>query len=116
MIRRQPNKFAPTRRHEFRGQSRQGKKVDRRRLDTVWRGPTANDATVFDLASLTKPIATTIESGKAFYAAEGYHQDFLIHHPTYPYIVVNDLPKVANLKRLFPDLYRDQPVTVAATE
>jgi peptide-methionine (S)-S-oxide reductase len=62
------------------------------------------------------PIVTRVDPLKGFYPAEGYHQDFLIHHPTYPYIVVNDLPKVANLKRLFPDLYRDQPVTVATTE
>jgi peptide-methionine (S)-S-oxide reductase len=58
-------------------------------------------------------IVTTIESGKTFYTAEGYHQNFLTTHPTYPYIVYNDLPKVANLKRLFPDAYRADPVLVA---
>jgi len=60
------------------------------------------------------PIVTRVDPLKAFYPAEGYHQDFLVLHPDYPYIVFNDLPKVANLKRLFPDEYRDQPVTVAA--
>ena len=52
------------------------------------------------------PVVTTVESGKQFYAAEGYHQHFLARNPTYPYIVVNDLPKVAALKRLFPALYK----------
>jgi peptide-methionine (S)-S-oxide reductase len=59
-------------------------------------------------------IATKIEPGRDFYLAEDYHQDFLTRNPTYPYIVVNDLPKIENLKRLFPDLYRATPVLVAA--
>jgi peptide-methionine (S)-S-oxide reductase len=58
------------------------------------------------------PIATTIEPGKSFYRAEDYHQDFLERNPSYPYIVFNDLPKIANLKRLFPALYRSDPVLV----
>jgi peptide-methionine (S)-S-oxide reductase len=62
-----------------------------------------------------KPIVTTIETGKTFYPAEAYHQDFLTLNPQYPYIVVNDLPKIADLKRLFPDVYRAQPVLVRAT-
>ena len=61
-----------------------------------------------------KPIVTTIDPGRAFYRAEDYHQDFLTRHPTYPYIVINDLPKIANLKRLFPDSYRPTPVLVLA--
>jgi len=59
-------------------------------------------------------IVTTIEPGKTFYPAEGYHQDFLNRNPDYPYIVVNDLPKIENLKRLFPELYRADPVLVSA--
>lgn len=59
------------------------------------------------------PIVTTIDPLKGFYAAEDYHQDFLTLSPTYPYIVYNDLPKIANLKTLFPDLYRDKPVLVS---
>jgi peptide-methionine (S)-S-oxide reductase len=59
------------------------------------------------------PIVTRIDPLKGFYAAEGYHQDFLIHNPTYPYIVVNDLPKIAALKRVWPSLYRDKPVMLA---
>src|ERR1700681_3800995 len=44
-------------------------------------------------------IVTTIEPGRTFYPAEGYHQDYLTLHPAQPYIAINDLPKVANLKR-----------------
>jgi peptide-methionine (S)-S-oxide reductase len=46
-------------------------------------------------------VATKIEPGH-FYAAEAYHQDFERKHPDYPYIVVNDLPKLAALKRKYP--------------
>lgn len=53
----------------------------------------------------SKPIVTKIESG-AFYPAEAYHQDFMRRNPNYPYIVINDAPKVAALKRLFPNIYR----------
>ena len=56
------------------------------------------------------PIVTRIEALNGFYPAEGYHQDFLIHNPNYPYIVYNDLPKIAALKRVFPEMYRDKPV------
>ena len=51
------------------------------------------------------PIATKIESG-GFYPAEAYHQDFARKNPTYPYIVINDRPKVAALKKKFPAVYR----------
>ena len=60
-------------------------------------------------------IVTKLEPLTGFYPAEDYHQDFLVLHPTYPYIVFNDLPKVENLKRLFADEYRDVPVTVMAS-
>lgn len=58
------------------------------------------------------PIVTTIEPLEAFYPAEQYHQDFLTLNPTWPYIVVHDLPKIAALKAIFPDAYRDEPVLV----
>ncbi len=61
-------------------------------------------------------IVTTIEPGKAFYPAEGYHQNYLTLNPTAPYIVFNDLPKVANLKRLFPADYRDEPMLVSEAD
>jgi peptide-methionine (S)-S-oxide reductase len=68
-----------------------------------------NAAHVFD-----KKIETTIEPGRTFYRAEDYHQDYLTRHPFQPYIMINDLPKVANLKRLFPEVYRAEPVLVMA--
>ena len=51
------------------------------------------------------PIATRIERG-GFYAAEAYHQDFARKHPYFPYIVVNDRPKVVALKKKFPTFYK----------
>jgi peptide-methionine (S)-S-oxide reductase len=60
-----------------------------------------------------KPIVTKIEPDRAFYPAENYHQDFLTRNPSYPYIAINDLPKIEDLKRLSPDLYRAAPVLVA---
>ena len=66
-----------------------------------------NQARVFNVA-----IATKIEPGRAFYPAEGYHQDYLDHNPTSPYIAFNDLPKIDDLKHVFPDLYRAKPVLV----
>jgi peptide-methionine (S)-S-oxide reductase len=57
-------------------------------------------------------IVTQIEPGKTFYPAEDYHQDFLANNPTYPYIVINDLPKVEGLKHYFPADYRADPVLV----
>ncbi len=63
----------------------------------------------------SKPIVTKVGALPGFYAAEDYHQDFAVLHPDYPYIVFNDLPKVENLKRLFPDYYRETPVTVVAS-
>ena len=61
-----------------------------------------------------KPLATTVEPLEGFYPAEAYHQDFLTRNPHYPYIVINDLPKVESLKRLFPERYRATPVLVGA--
>jgi peptide-methionine (S)-S-oxide reductase len=66
--------------------------------------------------SFPRPIATRVDPLTGFFPAEGYHQDFLLHNPTYPYIVFNDLPKIAELKRVFPGEYREEPVTVAATQ
>jgi peptide-methionine (S)-S-oxide reductase len=59
------------------------------------------------------PIVTRVDPLKGFYAAESYHQDYLVHNPHNPYIVWNDLPKVENLKKTFPALYVEQPVLVA---
>lgn len=67
-----------------------------------------NKARVFNASIVTK-----IEPDRAFFPAEQYHQDFLVLNPDYPYIVYNDLPKIENLKRLFPNLYREDPVLVS---
>jgi peptide-methionine (S)-S-oxide reductase len=59
-----------------------------------------------------RKIVTTIEDGRTFYPAEAYHQDFLVRNPSYPYIAINDIPKVRSLAALFPELYRAEPVLV----
>lgn len=56
------------------------------------------------------PIATTVEAGHTFYPAEDYHQDYMDANPTNSYIAVNDMPKLAQLKRRYPALYNEQPV------
>ncbi|MGH8782166.1 peptide-methionine (S)-S-oxide reductase MsrA [Paraburkholderia sp.] len=58
----------------------------------------------------SQPLVTSIEAYKGFYPAENYHQNFLALHPDYPYIAINDMPKVGSLKKMFPNVYRDQPV------
>ena len=63
-----------------------------------------------------RAIVTRVDPLSAFYAAEPYHQDFLIKNPRYPYIVIHDLPKIENFKRVFPDRYRERPVTVEASK
>ena len=60
-----------------------------------------------------KPIVTRIEPEKIFFPAEAYHQNYMIRNPRNRYIVVNDLPKVEDLKRIFPGVYRAEPVLVA---
>lgn len=55
--------------------------------------------------AFARPIVTQVTPLKAFYEAEAYHQDYLVRHPDQPYIVVNDLPKIASLQRQFPALY-----------
>lgn len=59
-----------------------------------------------------KPIATTIETGKPFYVAEEYHQDYATLNPFQPYIMINDKPKIGNLEKFFPANYRAKPVLV----
>lgn len=54
-----------------------------------------------------RPIVTAITPLKAFYPAEAYHQNYLEQHPDQPYIIINDLPKIAALQRQFPMLYVD---------
>jgi peptide-methionine (S)-S-oxide reductase len=68
-----------------------------------------NQARVFKAAIVTK-----IEKDRPFFQAEDYHQDFLKKNPRHPYIVINDLPKIEELKKVFPDLYRAAPVLVGS--
>ncbi|MEP6691636.1 MAG: peptide-methionine (S)-S-oxide reductase MsrA [Gemmatimonadaceae bacterium] len=70
------------------------------------------------IAQLTKskafsaPIVTKLEPLSNFFPAEAYHQDYFTQHPNQPYIVYNDAPKVAALKKMMPELWRDPPVLV----
>ncbi|MBI3677571.1 MAG: peptide-methionine (S)-S-oxide reductase MsrA [Proteobacteria bacterium] len=59
-------------------------------------------------------IVTRVDPLKGFYAAEGYHQDYLFNHPDQPYIAYNDIPKVEALKKTYPTLWRQKPVLVAS--
>ena len=54
-----------------------------------------------------RAIVTHVDPLKAFYPAESYHQDFIANNPLNPYVVINDLPKIRDLKRLYPDYYRE---------
>jgi peptide-methionine (S)-S-oxide reductase len=56
-----------------------------------------------------RAIVTRVDPLNGFYPAETYHQDFLLNNPTYPYIVIHDLPKIEQLKQVFPARYRDSP-------
>jgi peptide-methionine (S)-S-oxide reductase len=67
-----------------------------------------NEAGVFP-----RPIVTRVDHLKGFYPAESYHQDYLAHNPSNPYIAYNDLPKIESLKRVFPNYYSDHPVLLA---
>lgn len=59
-------------------------------------------------------MVTQLAPLKDFYPAEAYHQDYATLHANSAYIVAHDLPKIANLKRLMPEVYREKPVLVAA--
>ena len=65
--------------------------------------------------TFSRPIVTQITSLGKFYAAEEYHQDFMERNPLYPYIVIHDRPKVAQLKKQFPQLYRDKTAASQTT-
>lgn len=62
-----------------------------------------NDAKVF-----SSKIVTQVAALKSFFMAESYHQDYLVNHPNEPYIVYNDMPKLAALRKELPDLYKGQ--------
>ncbi len=64
--------------------------------------------------AFSRPIVTRVDPLKGFYPAEDYHQDYLYHNPSAPYIAMYDIPKVENFKHLFPDLYSGRPVLASA--
>lgn len=64
----------------------------------------------------SKPIVTEIAPLKDFYRAEDYHQDYATLHPGQPYIMYNDLPKIENMKVMFPDYWREEPKLVFGSE
>lgn len=69
-----------------------------------------NQAAVFPA-----PIVTELADLDVFHPAEDYHQDYAFHHPNQAYIVWNDLPKVENLRTMFPDVWRDEPKLVGVS-
>ena len=60
-----------------------------------------------------KPIVTKVGPLQGFYPAETYHQDYLTLHPNHPYIAINDIPKVENLKKVFAQNYVEKPTLVS---
>lgn len=93
--------------------NRQGPDVGTQYRSAVFYADEAQRQTVSDfIKRLTRanafaaPIVTAVVPLVAFYPAESYHQDYLAHHLTQPYIVYNDLPKLERLKERFPALYR----------
>ena len=94
--------------------NRQGPDVGTQYRSIVFYGDStqqrAAEASIADLASrkvYAAPVVTQILPLETFYPAEAYHQHYMAHHPTAPYIVYNDAPKIRNLARLLPDLYRE---------
>ncbi|HSR76268.1 MAG TPA: peptide-methionine (S)-S-oxide reductase MsrA [Xanthobacteraceae bacterium] len=76
---------------------------------------TAYIAQLDHAGAFKQPIVTKVGALTAFYPAEAYHQDYATLHTNNLYIVYNDLPKIENLKRLFPNRYRPTPVLVTAS-
>ena len=82
--------------------------------DTQQRAAEAYIAEIDKAHAFPRSIVTKVERLKAFYPAESYHQDYATLHPGSLYIAAYDLPKIANLKKLYPEFYREQPVLVDA--
>jgi len=59
--------------------------------------------------AFSRPIATRVDPDGGFFKAEGYHQDYLVHHPDQPYIAIYDMPKLGRLKAQFPGVWREAP-------
>ena len=84
------------------------------RSEIFWRSDAQRRVAEAYVAQLTtaktfaKPIVTRLEPLRRFTPAEDYHQDYAVHHPTQPYIVINDAPKVDHLRTRLPELWRDE--------
>jgi peptide-methionine (S)-S-oxide reductase len=78
--------------------------------DTQKKIATAYIAQLEGAHSFPRPIVTKVDPLRGFYAAEDYHQDYLIHNPTQPYIAIYDIPKIENFRRTLPELYSGAPV------
>lgn len=102
--------------HDPTQKNRQGPDVGPQYRSAIW---TTSDrqagearsyiARLSQAGAFSKPIVTEVQPLPAFYPAETYHQDYLLHHPDQPYIAINDLPKVRALRRQFPALWSDRP-------
>jgi peptide-methionine (S)-S-oxide reductase len=87
----------------------------------IWYEPTDHQQQIASdyLAQLTRlktfssPIVVQLDPARAFYPAEGYHQNFLVLHPDNPYIAYNDIPKLQALQAQFPQFYAAKPVLYA---
>ena len=99
--------------HDPTERDRQGPDVGSQYRSVVFYGtPEQHAAAAAMIAALERetayprPIVTEVVPLERFYPAEAYHQDYLAHHRTSPYIVYNDLPKLQQLEARFPKLYR----------
>ena len=93
--------------------NRQGPDVGTQYRSAVfYRGPAQREAAERYIGKLRDAkvwpgkIVTEVSALKAFHPAEEYHQNYLVRHPTQPYIVVNDMPKLEELRKRYPDLVR----------
>ena len=96
--------------------NRQGPDVGPQYRSAIWYGDEAQRrvaqnyiAQLEEKDVLPRPIVTEVEPLDQFYLAEDYHQDFLVENPRHPYIVAHDLPKLEDLRRSYPELWREQP-------
>jgi hypothetical protein len=91
------------------------------RRQIFFQDPTQQKVAESYIAQLSKaavfpgPIVTRVAPDFGLFPAEQYHQDFMNSNPSNPYIAINDMPKLHDLKQLFPALYRDQPVLMLAS-
>ena len=101
--------------------NRQGPDVGSQYRSAVFYGDAAQKATTekyiaqLDAAKVYRnKIVTQVVPLAEFFTAEAYHQDYLTLNPTQGYIVHHDLPKIVNLKNMFPQQYRAEPALVMA--